>query len=197
MRCSQSARRSCTVTKLAGLNLAVTTVLLLIAQAVFAEPMCGSDQFATGAGRFEDNADGTVTDTRSHLMWMRCSRGQQWIDKRCAGQALRLSWQAAKEFAEDVNQQGQMFYNDWRVPKVSELATIAELQCASPRINVSVFPDTVPSWYWTASLRPNSAGEALALSFGTEGVGHDDLTQSALVRLVRSAQGFRESRAGR
>lgn len=36
-------------------------------------------------GRYRDNRDGTVTDIKTKLQWMRCSVGQSWNGQSCAG----------------------------------------------------------------------------------------------------------------
>lgn len=152
-----------------------------------AQQTCDAGNPERKPGRFDDNGDGTVTDTRSRLMWMRCARGQHWHAGACAGQAERLTWQSARQAAVDVNRRAEMFYNDWRVPQIHELATIAELRCVNPRVDLSVFPGTLADWYWTASVRPSSSDEGLALSFGAEGFRRGAMTEAVYVRLVRSA----------
>jgi hypothetical protein len=162
--------------------------LLSVSSVVSAQHICDTGTIAMNSARFADNGDGTVTDTRSRLMWMRCHGGQQWQSDRCEGQAARLTWQSALQAAVDVNRRAQMFFNDWRVPKIHELATIAELRCINPRVDLSVFPGTLPDWYWTASVRHSADNEALVLSFGPEGIRRDAMSAPAYVRLVRSAQ---------
>ena len=83
-----------------------------------------------------------------------------------------------------------MFFNDWRLPSLRELATISERRCRNPRLNLSVFPDSPARPYWSASSRPGSADEsaAYALDFGDEGVQLLPKESPNLVRLVRSAQ---------
>lgn len=140
--------------------------------------------------RFQDNADGTMTDKDSTLMWMRCSAGQAWSSATCVGEPVALSWPAAQAAAADENRSGRMFFNDWRLPTLRELATIAERGCSNPRLDLSTFPNTPARAYWTASARPGGgeASTAYALDFGTAGVrlsGKEDLN---LLRLVRSAR---------
>lgn len=38
-------------------------------------------------GHYIDNGDGTVTDTRTGLTWMRCALGQTWDGSTCVGVA--------------------------------------------------------------------------------------------------------------
>jgi len=141
------------------------------------------------AERFEDSGDGTVTDGQSKLMWMRCSGGQVLADAACGGKPRPMTWSDSQAFASEVNASGALFFKDWRLPKVSELAGLTERRCDNPRINLAVFPNTPASVYWTASVRPpDSPGFAYALSLGAEGVKLLDKEKPALVRLVRSAR---------
>lgn len=121
-------------------------------------------------------------------MWTRCSAGQTWSDETCEGGLARLTWDEAKAHAEALNASGELFFNDWRVPSLSELAQIAERQCQDPRINLEVFPTTPPSFYWSTSTRPAEGFEsfAYALSFGPEGAQLLPKSEPSGVRLVRN-----------
>lgn len=171
-----------------------STALLLGGHAA-AQQVCDTQQFPLSAptARFEDNADGTVTDTASKLMWQRCSDGQQWINGSCAGRPASHSWQSAEKRASEINRLGIFFFNDWRLPQLGELATITERQCKNPRVNLAVFPQTPPASYWTASSRPNQNfrnpdGFAFAVAFDVEGMRYADKQDTFHVRLVRSAR---------
>jgi hypothetical protein len=168
---------------------------LLLGGHAAAQQVCDTRKFTLSApaAQFEDNADGTVTDTASKLMWLRCSDGQQWADGGCTGQPASHSWQSAGQRAAEINRLGIFFFNDWRVPQLRELATITERQCKNPRINLAVFPQTPPAHYWTASARPNqnvpiTDGFAFALAFDVEGMRYTDKQDALHVRLVRSAR---------
>ncbi len=123
-------------------------------------------------------------------MWTRCSAGQRWESGGCVGNASLLDWKAAQELAASVNSSGALFYNDWRVPQLRELAAITERQCQNPRVNLSVFPQTPGSMYWTSSARAGKEFESQAygLSFGPEGVKLQSKDQAFHVRLVRNAK---------
>jgi hypothetical protein len=157
--------------------------------------------------RFEDARDGTVTDTASKLMWMRCAVGQTWAQGSCTGQSSSLSWADAVKAAKDVNKSGHFFYSDWRLPQLPELASIVERQCRSPRINLEVFPNTAAEFFWSATSRPAGATSAppgstaaanapaetpdhfaFVLGFGPEGVHYANKQELHDVRLVRSAR---------
>jgi hypothetical protein len=143
---------------------------------------------STPTSRFRDNRDGTVTDTQQKLMWMTCSVGQAADAKACRGTPSALTWSAAEAAARAVNQGGRFFFNDWRVPQLPELASIAERQCKNPRINLAVFPDTPAEGFWSSSSRKAGDAEAFVLSFGAEGVRYASKDESHDVRLVRTAE---------
>ena len=99
-----------------------------------AEQVCDTTEFLASAPveRFQDNGDGTVTDRTNQLMWMRCSVGQTWADGTCSGTPDLRDWASAIDYAEEVNRSGTFFYTDWRIPKLPELASIAERGCKDP-----------------------------------------------------------------
>lgn len=167
----------------------IVAMLVLASASALAAQRCDDAGFARSSptARFVDHGDGTVTDAASKLMWMRCSLGQTWAAPACAGSASRHSWQAAQAAANDVNRRGTHFYADWRLPQIRELATIAERECADPRINLAVFPNTPADFYWTATTRPVPAAvaSAFALSFAADGVAYRDQDAAFAVRLVR------------
>lgn len=166
--------------------------LLLGLSPASAEQRCDVTEFPLSAptDRFEDNGDGTVTDTASGLMWMRCSIGQTWRDGACIGDLLSLDWHSAQAAAETINGDGSLFFSDWRVPKLPSLAMIIERQCQDPRINLTVFPGTPAKAFWTSTARPGDASDSsvYALSFGPEGVQRIQKDALNFVRLVRTAQ---------
>jgi Protein of unknown function (DUF1566) len=161
-----------------------------------AQQVCDTTRHALSSptSRFEDHGDGTVTDKFSGLMWMRCSEGQQWLNGHCSGPAQQQSWATAQTRAAAVNKAGSHFYNDWRVPSLRELGGITERQCASPRLNLSVFPSTPAQAYWTATSRAQVAADstvdafAFVIGFDASGIHLQNKEDMRAVRLVRHAQ---------
>ncbi|WP_246327540.1 DUF1566 domain-containing protein [Candidatus Competibacter phosphatis] len=135
------------------------------------------------ADRYQDNGDGTVTDVRTGLQWMRCSLGQTWQGGTCVGWAEEYTWQEALDTAATLNRQGgYASYSDWRVPTKKELLTL--IYCSSgqpniwndtgqacqggyerPTIYQPVFPNTPDSRYW--SLGKTSYYTPWIVSFGS------------------------------
>lgn len=173
------------------LAVALVALAFIVAMPVLAQQRCDDADARRSASRFDDHRDGTVTDRSTRLMWMRCAAGQAWQAERCVGTASRHDWLAAQREAEQVNRSGRHFYADWRVPQVRELATLAERRCADPRIDLAQFPDTPAAAFWTATARPGVGpgveSQAIALSFGADGVGVAHKSEAVHVRLVRHA----------
>jgi hypothetical protein len=135
------------------------------------------------AERYRVHGDGTATDIRTGLRWMRFSLGQAWKSEHCLGNAQPFTWQEALNAARALNRQGGYAgYRDWRVPKKEELLTL--VYCSSgrpkiwndtgepgeghyqrPTIHPTAFPDTPDSWYWTASTAANPPDSAWLVLF--------------------------------
>lgn len=94
---------------------------------------------------FIDHLDGTATDPRTNLRWMRCAVGQSWDGKSFVGEASLVSWEEAQ-----LTQHSFAGFTDWRLPDADELASIAE----NPPILIGgeeAFPNAVLANYWSAS----------------------------------------------
>ena len=61
------------------------------------------------SSRFENNGDGTVTDTLTGLMWAGKDNGDL------------INWQAARSYTQNYKGGG---YNDWRLPTFKELQSL-------------------------------------------------------------------------
>jgi hypothetical protein len=173
------------------MRIAVTLILLVGLSPALAEQRCDTSRNPLSAPteRFADNGDGTVLDTASGLMWLRCSLGQEWTGETCIGEARTMTWTDTQAATDEINQAGKHFFNDWRVPGLRDLAMIVERQCADPRINLAVFPNTAPAFFWTSTERQDDPDDrAYALSFGPEGVEPHAKTLAHHLRLVRTAQ---------
>lgn len=68
--------------------------------------------------RFIDNGDGTITDTQTHLMWMRQDSYQHtghWI-----------TWAKAFDYVKKANEDGFANHYDWQMPTLADLKTLFE-----------------------------------------------------------------------
>jgi len=158
------------------------------------------------ADRYRDNGDGTVTDVKTGLQWMRCSLGQTWRGRTCVGEAKTYNWQAALDAADALNRQGGYAgYRDWRVPTIEGLRTLVYCSSGQPKtwndtgklcegdykrptIDQSAFPNTPPTLYWSASPY-DFAGYAWGVFFYNGYDYSDDKGNNLFaVRLVRGGQ---------
>ena len=124
-----------------------------------------------------DNKDGTVTDTSTGLMWQQDT-------------FHRYIWEWALGQCEGLSLAG---YDDWRLPTIKELASLAVLSRYDPAIDDKYFPDTVSDFYFssTSSYYPE---QAIGVHFGTGEI--DDRQKRSIfqcdcryyVRAVRGGQ---------
>ena len=118
-------------------------------------------------------------DMQTRLVWQRCSLGQSLGSSACEGSASLYTWHEALQIAHDLG-------NGWRLPNVKELLSLVEEVCAEPAINVTMFPNTLSTFYWTSSPDIVSGGNTWGVHFGTgtiNGIGNSSNT--IYVRLVR------------
>jgi hypothetical protein len=131
---------------------------------------------------YTDNANGTVTDTKTKLMWQKCSVGQTYTAGTCTGTATRADWKAALTAANTNTQYG---YSDWRVPNKNELSSLVEAACYLPSINTMLFPAIGTGSYWSASPYANKSLYAWLVNFNDGDVHYNWKGNNYHVRLVR------------
>jgi len=131
------------------------------------------------------NANGTVLQNTTGLMWMRCSLGQQWDGKSCTGNASSFTWQEGLNAAANQSFAG---YNNWRLPNKNELESLVDDRCATPAINTEVFPMTPSSYFWAASPYAGVSYAAWSVDFGYGVVTATLKTGKILVRPVRDSE---------
>lgn len=102
---------------------------------------------------FIDHGDGTVTDTRSGLIWMRCGEGQIWDDGSCKGDLKIFFFTDA--LAIQRNFSG---HDNWRLPSIDELKSLTVTQL----IHDPAFPFQSERYFWTSSRHDN--GELIIFS---------------------------------
>jgi RHS repeat-associated protein len=133
------------------------------------------------------HGDGTVTDTRTGLMWKVCVEGQTWSDGSCAGAETTHTWEHSLALA------GSAFFaghGDWRLPNPNELDSLVEECRVNPSINDSVFPAASGNLTWTGSPSATISNSAWYIGFSD---GYRDVTyrgDTLVVRLVRGGQSF-------
>jgi hypothetical protein len=121
------------------------------------------------ATRFVDNGDGTVTDTRTGLVWTKATLTSECVTHKKAEQVCA-------ELGEG-----------WRLPTVEELFLLADRSRKEPAIDTDAFPDTQSDWYWTSTISAWSSGHAWVVGFSDGyAYGFRRGYGGAFVRAVRS-----------
>ncbi len=136
---------------------------------------------------YQTHGDGTATDTRSGLVWKRCSEGQSWTGSTCSGTASGHTWNQALALAEASTFAG---HADWRLPNIKELTSLIEECRDAPAINNTLFPNTPNSFFWSGSPDASHPSDTWYVQFHF-GDGGSYSRSGALpfqVRLVRSEQ---------
>lgn len=117
------------------------------------------------ADRYRDNGDGTITDTKTNLQWLRFILGQTWTGIGVSGEGIRYKWQETAPAADNFNQAGGFAnYNDWQIPSIDELKSIVELG-KKPAINHAAFPATPASLFWSSTTVDNNNNSAWSVYF--------------------------------
>lgn len=173
------------------------TQTMLLTCLVVALPVMGNAQIchtssipaSTPTAQFINHGNGTVTDTKTGLMWKKCAEGQEPLG--CIGPASGFTWQAALQRVQEVNSGmagHTLGYTDWRVPNIKELTSIVEGQCIAPAINLAVFPNPAMG-VWSSSPTAYHDGDAWYVIFSSVSDSGWSAKGSVLeVRLVRDAQ---------
>ncbi len=156
--------------------LLLTTLLAANAQAA---QVCNDHIQTSHPAGFTVNQDGTVTDNRTKLVWKQCLEGLSGAD--CAtGTASTFTWDKALQHA--ASQTG------WRLPNIKELASIVELKCVDPAINLAVFPNTPSSGVWSGSPYASNSYYAWSVDFDAGNARDVNRNDGSHVRLVRDGQ---------
>ena len=97
-----------------------------------------------GAQRFVDNGDGTVMDLATGLMWVK--------DPYQIGSPFNnpMYWYDALNACENLEFAG---WNDWRMPNINELLSIADSSRYNPCIDTMYFTPCPDMWgsYWSST----------------------------------------------
>jgi hypothetical protein len=159
----------------------------LFSASAYSAQLCQENDVAATSptARFEQHNDGTLTDKATGLMWQRCLIGQAGVD--CSsGTAEPFSWAQALIYPEQKTAQSTLAgYQDWRLPNIRELASIVELQCGNPAVNLVLFPNNGAGHLWSSSPYRFYDHYAWFLDFNDGIFIYGDRQDKKFVRLVR------------
>jgi hypothetical protein len=160
-------------------------VMLAVVWPAYAQQVCYSDIKVTKpiAG-FQLNADGTVLDKSTGLMWSRCLLGQSWQSdtSSCTGTAVQLNWQEALIAARDSELAA---YRSWRLPNAKEALTLIERSCVDPAINLIAFPGSNSENIWTGTTVVNQPERSWAIAMYSGKNNSKEKSTRLYLRLVR------------
>jgi hypothetical protein len=121
-----------------------------------------------------------VTDSKTGLIWRRCSEGQTWSGSTCTGTAAIYTHEQALAQA-----QSQAGTAGWRLPNVKELFSIVNKAFMYPAIDSTAFPGTQSSWYWSSTPYARSSSSAWSVNFYNGFYSNESRDSDYRVRLVR------------
>ncbi|MBV31857.1 MAG: hypothetical protein CMK36_00250 [Porticoccaceae bacterium] len=91
---------------------------------------------------------GMAIDPKTGTRWFRCSGGKRFVNYRCQGEALYLSWDEATAYAKEFSEKSGI---KWRLPTNQEMKSIIQPDCIAPAINTNVFLEAEVANHWTSS----------------------------------------------
>jgi hypothetical protein len=97
---------------------------------------------AYGKNDFHDNADGTITDRATDLMWSKPDSG--------AG----MNWQEALAWVQQLNATNYLGHHDWRLPSAKELQSLLDysrVPAIAPVFQISKLSDGEYPFFWTST----------------------------------------------
>ncbi len=125
-----------------------------------------------GFCEFIDNNDGTVTDTKTGLMWQQSGGG-------------RMTWENAITYCEELH---FAYKNDWRLPSKNELQSIIDYNKYEPAVDATI--DCTNASYWTSTSYARNNIYAWSVSLRSGFIHNNTKTNSldVYVIAVRSEQ---------
>ncbi len=115
--------------------LIISFVLTGLAAPAAAQDCDASKATTAPMSRFKDSGNGTLTDTQSNRVWLRCALGMKWNGTTCEGKTLTYDWRSSNDAIDELNAKKVGGHKNWRLPSVSELKDIVEYSCFKPSIN--------------------------------------------------------------
>ncbi|MEK6747957.1 MAG: DUF1566 domain-containing protein [Pseudomonadota bacterium] len=141
------------------MKLFVAWLLVLVVAPVWADHtathLCSKNVPGRFTNRYTYNADYSVTDRVTGLVWQRCPLGAEFYPstKQC-GQLQNGKTQTWQEALQQAGAEALRTGKAWRVPNIKELISLIELNCTSPMLDIKAFP-TGEYAYWSST--PNTA----------------------------------------
>ncbi|WP_395075066.1 DUF1566 domain-containing protein [Flavobacterium sp.] len=110
---------------------------------------------------FTNNANGTITDNVTNLMWQQVDGGE-------------MTHPNAITYANNLVLGG---YSDWRLPTPRESFSILNLQNSNPALNTTYFTNTNAGYWWTNTFELNSTTRVWVTNAGG-GIGNKPISET-------------------
>jgi pimeloyl-ACP methyl ester carboxylesterase len=136
---------------------------------------------------FTDNGNGTVTDNNTELIWQKYENASTYNWYQASGTYDATYNPSSQNICGSLNLGGS---SDWRLPTKKELITIVDysIPYPGPTINMTYFPNTNASDYWSSTTTPANPNTALYVLFSLGYFGANDKYNSMYVRCARGGQ---------
>ncbi len=141
--------------------------------------------------RFIDNKDGTVTDTRSGLIWLRhanCVGGRTWNEAMRSASELHDGTRCEDMVLQDGSRPG-----DWRLPSIREIMTLPVMEYFNPALpnamgtgrwsEGDLFFQASTQYFWSSTRLENDTAWYMYLYNGSLGL--SDINQRYAVWPVK------------
>ena len=159
-QCTQSSRHNFTALAALVLGFGGGLTALELSAAPPAAPLLSS-----AANRFTDNDNGTITDRRTGLIWLKnanCAETIGGVDKSDGVLALAnaRTWIAALDNGYCGLSDGSTA-SQWRLPKRKELRSLIDYRASNPALPPGhPFTDVQSNYYWSSTTFSPSTGGA-------------------------------------
>ncbi len=134
--------------------------------------LCALQAATAWAAPFTDNGNGTVTDSRTGIIWQQ-------------GEPGYMTWDSALSYCEGLSLGGN---TDWRLPNIKELESITDDTRYNPAIDTTFFPGAYASGYWSSTTIAGNPSFAWGVYFYSGHVYYRAKGPSYYVRCVRGGQ---------
>src|SRR5690606_30778572 len=145
---------------------------------------------------YVDNGDGTITDTRTGLMWEKLSD-----DGSIHDQDNGYTWgNVGPAKIAVLNSSSFAGHSDWRLPNAAELHSLINLGTVLPAVDAPFNSGCVPgctvttcsctpsTLHWTSTTSTNNPSDAWVVDFNIGGLSAEFKITNYAVRAVRDAQ---------
>jgi hypothetical protein len=118
---------------------------------------------------YTTNANGTVTDNRTGLIWQQA-------------ETTAMTWEEALQYATRLTLAG---HSDWRLPNIKELESLNNELIVRPSIPKTHFPGAAEDVYWTSTTLMNHPTRAWTVDFTFGIASYEEKAEKLQVRAVR------------